>query len=240
MKKPLLHISIFWISILFLAICSGILPNTVQPNKLAVSENIIKTQSPQEKNPLKTEKLETVASTNSTKWNEYIDQKNGVHFKFPNELCWSLDDPKNCEIGQKIFWERDEKGDIFGIHNTSNYKNDPFYDPESSMRIIWVKDENEMQKNVKNLFGSNCIIKWKKHLGNNIFEINLEGGGMDDSDCILNFMSEIRYYPDYKKLVVWKIWQDCQRTRDDFKNPITTCYQKQVLDTLSFFESDKV
>lgn len=96
-----------------------------------------------------------------------------------------------------------------------------FYSPSWHINIKEVKNDQELDKVIKDNYGSGCSIGNKKSSKQEgVFDVEIKGDGKDlgSTKCPVNFALEMKYYPAKNKLAFWNIGQAHNFYKADFKD----------------------
>ncbi|MCK4473989.1 hypothetical protein KAU40_01860 [Candidatus Parcubacteria bacterium] len=107
-----------------------------------------------------------------------------------------------------------------------------------ALQIENVKNEDELDKFIKENYGSGCFARDKKSWGQDgVYDITI--GGWDEwedlgtTDCPVNYIYKILYAPEKNKLMAVNLGQDC-----NFFNYLDTefyqCYDEEMINSFKF------
>lgn len=103
-----------------------------------------------------------------------------------------------------------------------------------------IKNENELDKFIRDNYGSDCFINdklsWKK---NEIYEINIGGKYSDNIEginpkCPLHYAYKVLYAPKKNKLASIKLGQECTFYIINSALEMPKCYDEEMIDSFEF------
>ncbi|MDF1498244.1 MAG: hypothetical protein P1P85_02730 [Patescibacteria group bacterium] len=100
-----------------------------------------------------------------------------------------------------------------------------------------ITNENELDKFIKDNYGSECFINNKLQWNqNNIYEIDIQGKESPEGinpKCPLNYVYKVLYSPENNKAMSVKLGQECGFTTD-YNSKDYICYDKKMIDSFEF------
>lgn len=185
---------------------------TLIANYSSVAENDVSNQDIN-----KPEKIDE-GSIKSDDWITHRDIELGFEIKYPREVD-DISSKKKNKVPVKFFKKNNAvyiakeyfyMSDCKKIPNTFNLleQNNP-----KSWKLIFrdIHNEEDLDQFVKEIYGSRCKLGGKEPAQQDgVFNISTyyDGKGLGESDCFINYMSVMKYYPKNKKAVSWDIGQE--------------------------------
>jgi hypothetical protein len=89
-------------------------------------------------------------------------------------------------------------------------------DPRASSEPFWklvaseVQDDTELDSFIKARYGSGCSLGEQAPSGQDgVYDVRIQGDGrnMEETQCLLNFGTVVKYYPDGNKVIAWDTGQ---------------------------------
>lgn len=117
------------------------------------------------------------------------------------------------------------------VANLADTKN--YHSPQWQIIVKTINNEAELNQFIKTRYGEGCsIMSQDPAAQSGVFKITVQGDGLDwsVSKCIINYMSEIRYYPAKNKVASWHIGQACNFAYPTFE----TCLDQEMTDSFKF------
>lgn len=122
---------------------------------------------------------------------------------------------------QSLFAKCDKtQNTVARLADTENY-----HSPQWQIVVKTINNETELNQFIKTRYGEGCsIMNQDPTTQDGVFKIIVKGDDLDwsVSKCIINYMSEIRYYPAKNKVASWHIGQACNFYYPDFEHCLDT------------------
>ncbi len=102
-----------------------------------------------------------------------------------------------------------------------------------------IKNDIELNKFVKDNYGSECFVKNKTFLNQNkIYEINIdEKGNIEEGinpKCPLNYVFKVLYAPEKNKAMSVKLGQECGFGTEYISEELYKCYDDEMINSFEF------
>lgn len=191
----------------------------------------------------------------SIKWLDYNNDEYSFSFRYPSlsidNKFWSnlpegldvllpnqvLSKDNNFYLHQKYDVSTDQQtGKPIKKENTfiPEYNNTYGYPLPWHIVILEVKDENSLDKVIKQKLGPGCSYKEKiptEFIGNYRVEIDGDGKDLGSTLCPVNYSNYIIYSPIQKKVAFWSTGQECQIGLGFFYD---NCFDQKISESFHF------
>ena len=141
-----------------------------------------------------------------------------------------------CEkIMNSLEYLKSQREITVDINDGVSLKSNPFLTKVFVIKDI--KNDTELNKFIKDNYGSECFVKDKKlWRRDGIYEINIEGKDYTkgiNPNCPLNYVYKILYTPEKNRVMSVNLGQECQ-FGTDYNSGDYKCYDEKMIDSFQF------
>lgn len=147
-----------------------------------------------------------------------------------------------CEkIMNSLEYLKSQREITVDINNGVSLKSNPFLTKVFVIKDI--KNDTELNKFIKDNYGSECFVKDKKlWRRDGIYEINIEGKDYTkgiNPNCPLNYVYKILYTPEKNRVMSVNLGQECGFGTRYVSEESYKCYDGEMIDSFRFIDQNK-
>jgi len=197
----------------------------------------------------------------SIEWVDYKNEEYGFMLRYPkvsvDNYLWGAALPEGVSISDVLLPNQilsknnnfylhekydvsinQKTGELIKTENTSVPEyNGPGYPVPWNIVILEVKNENDLDKIIKQKLGSGCSYKTRIPTAfNDNYRIEMNGDGKDlgSTACPVNYVNYIIYNPVQGKVAFWGTGQECQIGLD-----FINCFDAEISNSFHFYDEQK-